>query len=161
MGIFDTFSSWFGDSSSGLGAIEGDYPSLIPDPGPSLGLDLGDSFGSSFSSGGDSGGFLSGIGSALSQGPVLGAALTAGAGLIKETMALDKEKQAEKQKLEDEKFKYLLELAKLKYGPQSGGGGGGGAAARNAEIISALNTGTNQQVNALHNFAQLYGAAVK
>lgn len=95
--------------------------------------------------------------------------LGAGKGFLQMYQESEKEKYnrdqlAAKEALarEDMKFKALIELAKLKYGPQGGGGGGGGGSAsrRNELMIAALTKGADEKVAALNNLAQNYGAAV-
>lgn len=104
-------------------------------------------------------GLFSEIGSALLKPAVLGGVLQSGIGLVGGLQQIDAAKESRKEQLEAEKFKYLIELAKLKYGPKSGGGGGGRSS--NAAVISALNQGTANKVNALQNFGASYAQAVK
>lgn len=111
----------------------------------------------------------SGIGKILSNPNTLGALFKGGSLLFqglsaKEQRDYQKKIAEDKLKLEREnaKFKYLMELAKLKYAPRGGGGGGGGGgASSNAAVISALNAGTNAKVAALNNLAKNYGAAIR
>lgn len=104
-------------------------------------------------------GLFSEIGGALLKPAVLSGVLQGGLGLVGGLQQIDAAKEARKEQLEAEKFKYLIELAKLRYGPKSGGGGGGRAS--NAAVISALNQGTANKVNALQNFGASYAQAVK
>ena len=75
----------------------------------------------------------------LTSPNVLGAAITAGAGLFGGMSSLNAQKEAQKAALEERKMNQLLELAKLKYqlmGKGAGGGGRGrsGGASRSSQI---------------------------
>lgn len=73
----------------------------------------------------------------------------------------ERAEEQERLQREDQKFRALMELAKLKYGPQPGGGGGGGSASRRNEMmIQALQQGSNEKVAALNNLARNYGSAI-
>ena len=74
----------------------------------------------------------------------------------------ERERAEEKERLqrEDQKFKALIELAKLKYGPKPGGSGGGSASRRNELMIQTLNQGSANKQSALNSLAQNYGTAV-
>ncbi len=61
----------------------------------------------------------------LTNPNVLGAAITAGAGLFGGMSRLNAEKEAQKASQEQQKMNNLLELAKLKYQLTKGGGGSG------------------------------------
>lgn len=113
-------------------------------------------------SGGDSGGGGFDLGSLLTNGNFLASLVTSGAGLFQGMSQIDANKEALKRQEENDKFQYLLELAKLKYAPKGGGGGGGGTRRnRNADLIEILNAETEQKSDALNNMAKNYNAAVK
>lgn len=92
----------------------------------------------------------------------ISALITAGGGLASGMMKLDEIKRQEAQAREDAKFEYLLELAKLKYGPKPGGGGGGGSTRnKNEDLIAVLNAGANRRIAALQGLSSNYSGALK
>lgn len=111
------------------------------------------------------GGFFESIGNALSNTNLLGSIIQTGAGLISGISQADAQEEAIKAKKESDKFDFLLQLAKLKYGQKAGGGGGGGGGGslrnKNADLIEALSAGTDDQLKALQQFSNSYVSAVK
>lgn len=104
---------------------------------------------------------LGAIGDFLGKGDNLSSILTAGTSLFSNIVrqdAADSQAQAalDAQK-ESEKFKYLVELAKLKYGSKGGGGGGGGSLRnKNADLIEVLASGNDDRLKALEQFTAGY-----
>lgn len=114
---------------------------------------------SSLPDGGDGNGFWDNF---LSPN-VLSSAITAGAGLFGGMSQLDAQEEALKAQKEDQKLQYLLELAKLKYGPKGGGKGGGGGSTRNknADLIEVLMKSSDDKNDALDKMAKNYIGALK
>lgn len=80
--------------------------------------------------------------SAVSNPSVISAGLTAGAGLFSGLQQIDANKQAQQLTAEQQKLNQLLEVAKLRYGPQP-------TRNKNQDIIDAMKSGQDDKLNAL------------
>jgi len=144
---------------------------------PDVGLgDIAESVGGLFGGGGGGGGGTSGggdglfdaFGKYLKSPTGIGQLLTTGLGLYGQVTKSDLEREQSEAALaaqkENERFKFLTELAKLKYLKQGGGGGGGGGGAgtnRNAELIKILSAGQTDMQQALNALTTGYVSALK
>lgn len=131
MGLFDSIIDGIG--------------SFLPDFGSSSGA--GGGFGDTF------------IGGLIKNPAFLSTALTTGANLFQGLGTLDQQKEALNRQREADKFKYLVDLAKIKYG--SGGGGGGTLRNKNADLIEVLAAGQDDELKALESLSKNYVGALK
>lgn len=120
---------------------------------------IGNLLSGNFSGAADS--FSSGLDYLGNSPGLLTSILGAGSQLMQNSQTIDAQEELAKQKMESDKFNYLLELAKLKYAVPKGGGGkgGGGGSTRNknADLIDVLSAGTDDRLKAL---GQLSGGIV-
>ena len=155
MGFWDSISGWFGGDSSGGWDV---YDSS------SNAADLASIASDSYNNTADKGSGFS-WGSILTNPNVLSTGLT---GLVS-LYSNSQEQKAQEEQLamqqQQDQFKLLTELAKLKYlGTGKGGGGGGGGGVkrnRNADLIEVIAAGTDDKLKALDDFARNYVSAVK
>ena len=159
----DEYGSYLDDYYGGLGS-DTSYDITYGDDnyGP---FASGDEYGSYLDNDDSGDSWWSGVGDWASKNPntILGVGLAGFQAWQKsEQQKFDRERAEEKERLarEDQKFKALIELAKLKYGPKPGGSGGGSASRRNELMIQALQNGSSNKINALNALAQNYGSAV-
>lgn len=105
---------------------------------------------------------IGGIGDFFGNSNNLSSILTAGTSLFSNIVKQDAADAQIKAQLdaqrEAEKFKYLTDLAKLKYGSSGGGGGGGGGSLRNknADLIEVLSSNSDDRLKALEQFTAGY-----
>ncbi len=148
------FSDWLGSVVEDVGGGVSDFVGGAMDFLPSF------TGGASSSSSNTGGGFS--IGGLLKDPAVLSSLITTGGGLLSGLSGLDLKEEELARAREDEKFKYLLELAKLKYGAHGGGGAKapGSLRNKNADLIEVLSAGTDDKLRALDQMAKSYIGAL-
>lgn len=103
-------------------------------------------------------------GSSIWDSPALWSSIVGtGAQLFTNSQNIDASEQARKDALDQSKFQFLVDLAKLKYGNKGGGSKGGGGTARNknADLISVLQGGTDNTLKALDQLSTGVGSALR
>ena len=103
-------------------------------------------------------------GSSIWDSPALWSSIVGtGAQLFTNSQNIDASEQARKDALDQSKFQFLVDLAKLKYGNKGGGGKGGGGVQRNknADLIAVLQGGTDDTLKALDQLSSGVGSALR